>query len=295
MPLLPADARRALVVFSAGGREFRVGDVLSILPTDAAPATQEPRASDVDTALAAFRYQRDLISAEECEAWLAQRGLAYGDLADSLARRVAGGATADVDSVEIDALLSEAFDTQARELAAHAAVRCELGLGCLAPLPQAWPSWLTAASAYLEANASSGARERMLSQHAAALTRFAFTLVEFDSPAAAREARMCAEHDGASLAQLAAVHGFPIHPYDALAETLAPAMASALQHALPGQICLTALTGECTGLMQLHARRAPSLEDPQVAARIEALLRARALDALVSRHVRWTWPLHPTG
>jgi hypothetical protein len=126
MPLLPADARRALVVFSAGGREFRVGDVLSILPTDAAPATQEPRASDVDTALAAFRYQRDLISAEECEAWLAQRGLAYGDLADSLARRVAGGATADVDSAEIDALLSEAFDTQARELAAHAAVRCEL-------------------------------------------------------------------------------------------------------------------------------------------------------------------------
>ena len=295
MPLLPADARRALVVFSAGGREFRVGDVLSILPTDAAPATQEPRTSDVETALAAFRYQRDLISAEECEAWLAQRGLAYGDLADSLARRVAGGATVDVDSAEIDALLSEAFDTQARELAAHAAVRCELGLGCLAPLPQAWPSWLTAASAYLEANASSGARERMLSQHAAALTRFAFTLVEFDSPAAAREARMCAEHDGVSLAQLAAVHGFPIHPYDALAETLAPAMASALQHALPGQICLTALTGECTGLMQLQARRAPSLDEAQVAARIDALLRARTLDALVSRHVRWTWPLHPTG
>lgn len=295
MSLLPADARRALVVFSAGGREFRVGDVLATLPPDADPATQVQRAPDVETALAAFRYQRDLISAEECERWLAQRGLAYEDLAESLTRRIAGGTTLDPDSAEIDALLGEGFDAQACELAAHAAVRCELGLDCMAPLPQAWPSWLTAGYAYLEANASSGARERMLSQHAAALTRFAFTLVEFDSPAAAREARMCAEHDGVSLAQLAAEHGFPVHPFDALAETLAPAIASALQHALPGQICLTTLTGECTGLMQLHARQAPSLDDPQVAARIHALLRARMLDALVSRHVHWTWQLHLTG
>lgn len=295
MPLLPADTRRALVVFSAGGREFRVGDVLSTLPPDAAPATQEQRTPDIETALAAFRYQRDLISAEECEAWLAQRGLNYADLAESLARRIAGAATPDADSAEIDALVGDGFDAQARELAAHAAVRCELGLDCMAPLPQAWPSWLTATSAWLEANTSSAARERALSQPAAPLTRLAFTLVEFDSPAAAREARMCAEHDSLSLAQLAAEHGFPIHSFDALAETLAPPMASALQHALPGQICLAALAGECIGLMQLHARCAPSLDDPQVAARIDALLRARLLEALVSRHVRWTWPLHPTG
>ncbi len=295
MPLLPADARRALVVFGAGGREFRVGDVLSTLPPDAVPAAQEQRTPDIETALAAFRYQRDLISAEECEAWLAQRGLAYEDLAESLARRILGGAAPDADGAEIDALLGDGFDAQARELAAHAAVRCELGLDCMAPLPQAWPSWLTATSAWLEANTSPAARERTLAQHAPALTRLAFTLVEFDSPAAAREARMCAEHDGLSLAQLADEHGFPIHPFDALAETLAPAMASALQHALPGQICLAALAGECTGLMQLHARQAPSLDDPQVAARIDALLRARMLDALVSRHVRWTWLLHPTG
>lgn len=294
MPSLSADARRALVVFSAGGREFRVAEVLATLPPDSMPAASEPGA-DVDAALAAWRYQRDLVSAEECETWLAQRGLEYADLAGSMARRIAGSPAPDPDSSEIDILLGEGFDGQARELAAVAAVRCEQGGDCTGQLPAAWPRWQAEAAAYLALTLTASARERALAQHSAALTRLEFTLVEFDSLAAAREARMCAEHDGLSLAQIAAEQGYPERRIDALAETLRPTIASALQHALPGQLCLAALADECMGLLQLHARTAASLNDPQVAARIEAILRARLFDTLVSRHVHWTWPLHHTG
>lgn len=290
MPSLPADARRALVVFSAGGQEFRVAEVLATLAPDPTASALAPGA-DVDAALAAWRYQRDLVSAEECEAWLAQRGLEYADLAEWMARQSAGIAP-DPESDDIDALLGERFDPHARELAAHAAICSEVGNGLLDPLPDAWPRWQAEASEFLARSLNATLRERTLAQHSVALTRMDFTLVEFDSLAAAREARMCAEHDGLSLAQVAAEHGFPERRIDALAETLAPAMTSALQHALPGQVCLATLADECIGLMQLHARSAPSLDDPQVAARIEAILRTRVFDALISRHVRWNWPLH---
>ena len=44
----------------------------------------------IDAAAQAFRYEHDLITAEETERWLADRGLTLSDFGDYFARRVLG-------------------------------------------------------------------------------------------------------------------------------------------------------------------------------------------------------------
>lgn len=90
-----------------------------------------------------YRYKRDLTTAEECERWLAGRGVSLDDfqeyclraywerqLIDEGAKRNAAGA---MDSGEfklwfqVDLLLSDEFDRLARQLAWRVALDCELG------------------------------------------------------------------------------------------------------------------------------------------------------------------------
>src|SRR5205823_13697559 len=48
--------------------------------------------SAISAAAEAFRYQHDLITAEETEAWLANRGLTFDDFSDYFARQYCAGA-----------------------------------------------------------------------------------------------------------------------------------------------------------------------------------------------------------
>ncbi len=56
----------------------------------------------IDTAAEQFRYQHDLITAEETEQWLAQRGLTLGDFSAYFVRNYWGGKWDDVEAEELD-------------------------------------------------------------------------------------------------------------------------------------------------------------------------------------------------
>ncbi|MEO8043794.1 MAG: hypothetical protein ABI674_02715 [Spartobacteria bacterium] len=56
----------------------------------------------IDAAAEQFRYQRDLITAEETEHWLAQRGLTLGDFSAYFVRNYWGGKWDDVEAEELD-------------------------------------------------------------------------------------------------------------------------------------------------------------------------------------------------
>lgn len=288
--------RRAMAVFRAGGRAFTAGDVLDTAPVAPVPGTAEELVDDaaLEAAIAEYRYARDLVSAQECEAWLASRGLAYADLVDHLRRCLgASGATADAQDPLVDALLDPAFDRHARELARLAALACEHGEALdELELRSAWPRWNALAENWLQARIDAGARRRELEAQAPAWTRLRALLVEFDDAAAAREARLCVEADGEDLAGLARAQGLAWRELDTRADELAPALARALAHAPVGSLQSAQLEDGRHCLLRLSSRVPPQLADPAIAARIDAALRARALDALVCRHVHWILPLH---
>jgi hypothetical protein len=56
----------------------------------------------IDSAAEGFRYQHDLITAEETEQWLAARGLNLDDFSDYFARQYCGNALSDVEPEMID-------------------------------------------------------------------------------------------------------------------------------------------------------------------------------------------------
>lgn len=298
--------RRGLLVFRASGRAFTAGDVLATLPAVLPPpAPGECDESAVEAAVADYRYARDLVSAEECEEWLARRGLDYADLVAYARRRLCGahlpgppanvGAlapAADADALA-DALLDPAFDAQALELARLVAFACEQGetLADVDPAT-AWPHWQVRASTWLQARTGSGECRRELERNALAWTRLGGVLVEFDDAAAAREARACVEVDGEDLGTLASAMGFPWREFRAESDALPPVVAGVLAHAATGSLQLADLGDGRHCLVRLLSREPPSLDDPEIAARVHAALRARALDVLVGRHVHWLVPLH---
>jgi hypothetical protein len=292
-----ATDRRALPVFHAGNRDFSVGDVLLTIPDRLVGYAIDAAADDarVDSALESWRYLRDLVSAEECEAWLARRGLCYADLHASIARQLRAAPPADADAAEVDALLDAGFDEHARELARHAALARELGLRWPGPdesLALIWRDWQAATGAHCASAFSMAERSRELATHASELTRLEYVEVELDSAAAVREARMCVLEDRIELTAVAVEAGYPQRIVGACVGELPPTQAAVLQHAAVGQLSSPTTEDGRFLLLQLRQRVPPSLDDPTIAAAIDARLRRRRLDALVSRHVQWIWPLH---
>jgi len=159
MPISEAIARENRVIFSRGEREFTAGEIIdcAVLRGEIDPLWDEfvrigecdrlaneqglePDESAVDAAAIAFRYQHDLITAEETERWLETRGVSLGEFGEYFARKYWGrtysGATqAPASSYEtaaaeekdlflVDLILSGSLDQMAQRLsyriAAHA-------------------------------------------------------------------------------------------------------------------------------------------------------------------------------
>jgi hypothetical protein len=75
--------------FFSGALDAPWQDFLRALESEkrALEQEREPNDETIDGAVQAFRYEHDLITAEETERWLADRGLTLSDFADYFARR----------------------------------------------------------------------------------------------------------------------------------------------------------------------------------------------------------------
>lgn len=294
--------RCSLPVFSCADRTYAIGDVIAFgrwhrNATSGAPApqarTEHQRADEVSEdalglILADFRYDRDLVSAAECDAWLAQRGLCYADLVDSLRRQ--GAAAALVREREVDYLLSAEFADDACLLARHlcAAITNELALP--PPGEPFEPRLAACTCAYTQALAAvlqADVRNQRLRVLQRSLSQIEFVCAEFDSLDAANEARLCVQHDGLTLTQLAGEHGFVCTRTQQRRECIPSAWQIALDGATAGRLALPIKDLPRYLVLQPLRAVAAKLNDSAVAKRIDATLLDEYFQPLLAKHIRW--------
>jgi hypothetical protein len=320
---VPTAAAASPVAFARGTRAFTLTDILAAADclgawedfrarwrareraAAAAAATglaPEPRA--IEEAVENFRYARDLVAGDECEAWLAARGLAYSDLVESVTRRLRaelvageaedgeaedGVAEADEARLETEALLADEFAHWARQLARRVAAAAEAGLEPDPELPVS-EFWAGIEQAYREAEAAlltPEARQRELAARRLALMRLHLEVAEFHSAGAAREAWCCVREDGAELAAVAQENGLPVQVIEQFLGDLPEEWALRVQSARPGDVVLHQPADASWVAVAVKGRREPALDDPDVVARIDAALAERHFGELESKHIRW--------
>jgi len=302
--------RCSLPVLHCADRTYTIGDVLAFkhwrqslddcaLGADHKTASKLVETADDDaleSALADFRYARDLVSAAECDAWLALRGLRYADLVESLRRPEA--AAASIDERECDYLLSADFAEDSRLLARLLCSAIASGLALPRRAEPIEPYFATCASAYTQQCAAAlqtGARNSRLRVLQRGLSEIEFDCAEFDSLDAALEARLSVQHDGLSLAELADGNGFVCTRTRQRRSSIASEWQIALDGATAGR--LAAPIKDPPRFLVLQPQRAivAQLSDPEVANRIDSTLLNEYFEPLLTRQVRWELSLDLAG
>ena len=289
--------RASLPVFAAADRVWTIGEVLASAPylgIDGVTSEQKARGlpqsaqlADVDAAVQAFRYQHQLVSADECLRWLAARGLSYADLRASMVRRLSATAALAADAAEIDRILSDEFAGLARGLAARVVVALQAGDTPSGAVDDVWPHLAARYRAFADWTADPSARLRQLQSDRLNWVQIEFEQVEFDSLDAAREARLCVLEDGQTLRELALAARFASASRRERVSALPPAWSHALLRTRPGAITPVISDGERLLLLSVTRIIEPSLSDPSVLAGIDAQLLDQQLEPLLARHVRW--------
>lgn len=327
-------------IFEARGRTWTLGRILGaaeLLGLDgglwqsAADATScatyaeeegfEIEDARLQEALDDFRYGRQLVTAEETEAWLLERDVTEDDLIEWLERRhwlerfaaelpsIRADYPPPADEVEeslwpeiiLGARLRPLATSVARRLVSPEPGRRERDEAARAParalrheLPREWVEELLA----LEASYQGVCREALSSRRIAEtigsrrleLTRVDLEAARFASLGPAREAFLCVTQDredfGATVERAGARReDRQLYLGDA-PESLGPSLISAS----PGEVFLVE-EGEEPLLVRVRSRKAPSADDPAVLERVQGGLLDRVFTPLVEAGVRFLFPL----
>lgn len=327
-----SEARVGRPVFQCGERIFTVGDVVAAadalgqldsfrtawLSTRARAAHAEASGCEADPAAIeeatdAFRYDRDLVSAEECERWLEQLGLRFEDLVAFFTRRFLAAAISESakdisveettvpeneqGAFEVDLLLDDDFAGWARALAERVAAAQANGTPWKTgdDLRARWDELESRHRETCAGLTGAAERERLLRQDWMALTRLELEWVTFDNVAAAREAECCVRHDGVTLTEVAEQNGLCCEVVSAFLADLQPPWRSALTVARAGDVVLLPSADTGFAVVRVLNRSEPSLESERVCRRLDARLRGRHFRALESRHIRWIAALEPVA
>ena len=330
-------------MFAAGGVEYTWGDVVvaarlrgdwTTVARDArrgamALAELDSRGEEIDpleleAAGAAFRYERDLLSGDEMEAWLERWDLSALEWSEWLGRviareRVAGQADQraaqhepDHDEVEtataVEAVCSGALERWARELAERAAVSLSRGVrvdatsppdppparGVLALDPAQWVV-ATAKVAPLDlplegtlGDAIDGtAIGRELALHRVDWLAFECGTLRFAEERMAREAVLCLRDDERTLDQVAAAAGVAVQRGELVLEDAPEQMQPALLGAREGELVGPVEDEGEYVVTVVDGKREPGLGDVAVAARARRRALERVLRREVDARVRW--------
>jgi hypothetical protein len=260
--------------------------------------TSTPSAEEVRAAATVFRYDRNLLAAEELEAWLEAQGLTIGDWNRHLRRallrerwadelgQVAGGFAVGDDEVQA-VLLTEAVCTgflrsAAERLAEDAALAAAGGAAPdgLAALTRAADAARARAPAPTEV-------EREIAAHALDWTRVEADALELDDAEAAREAALCVRVDGRSLAEVADDCGVPATMLALYLDDADPELRLALVSASPGELIGPLERDAGLTLLQVRGKAEPRADDPELGLKAAAALFARAVEREVRDRVVW--------
>ncbi len=296
--LLAAELRGEL---DALERQTRQGlACLERLATDEGEAPAEA----VRAAATVFRYDRNLLAAEELENWLDTRGLTVADWNGYLRRlalrerwedeleRIEAEFAVDEEAVEA-ALPAEAICTgflrRAAERLAEDAALADAN-NSLADGPDRATSiadLARAADAVRARVPSPSEVEREVAAHALDWIRIEAETLELGDIEAAREAALCVRVDGRTLTDVADDCGVPANAVVLYLGDADPELQAALASATPGELIgpVARATGQL--LLQLRAKAEPSADDPEVGRRAAAVLAARSIDRELRDRVVW--------
>lgn len=321
-------SKESRVVFSCGAREFTVRDVVDaahfrgeIEPfwresrrrcQAEARGLEDPNTNLEDAALEeaaiAFRYEHDLITAEETEAWLDARGLTLEDFSAYFARvewdKIFGGrftpenpafeqASAEEREVlVIDLILSGKFDRLAAQLAWRVAA------SEADPPPQGYgaagqqereelPAMEAAYRRRCEQRLTPEALQRELSTVRLPMTRFAVEVVELESRDAAKEAFMCVRDDGMSMQEVAREGRYPFRRMELVLEQVPDEMQQKFLSLTPGSLLEPTPREDGYVLTRLLEKKEPTLDEADVRRRVEQRILQRHFTDLSSGRIQW--------
>ena len=275
---------------------------------------EEVPSAEVESAAQEFRYERDLISGDEMEAWLARWALpleAWTDfLRRSVLRRMWDAELADLltrypaDQADIDgclpaeAIASGRFEAWARDLAGRAA---------------AWArardeGWLTDTSAesacrleridagfrrFREEVLSSSALQKQIGAHQLDWIQVDYRFAAFPGLQAALEAALCVREDGMALDEVAVRAKTTVQERRSYLDDLDLDQRTLVVSAQPGDLVGPVAHRGVFVLMLVRDKALPSLEDTGTRHRAEASLLRTALDQESRRRVRWCLGIAP--
>lgn len=268
-------------------------------------------AGDLESVAQEFRYDRNLISGQEMEAWLERWALTLDEWTDYLRRSVLRGAWADqlphvvaayppcrteIDRcLHAEAICSGRFEGWARELAGRAS------------------AWARAREeGWLPEDVESGDRAQTLERIDAGFQRFRdeilrpeavreqiathqldwirvdYRCAEFPTRQSAGEAALCVREDGMTLDEVAARAHVSAEDTRGCLEDLEADLRTHLVGARPGELIGPLGRGDRFVLVLVRDKALPSSEDPETCRRAEARFLQSAVDRESSGRVRWS-------
>jgi len=294
--------------FSVDGAPYSWGDVLlsAELRGTLEELTQATRrglgaegrlsgAEELRAAAARFRYERNLLSAEELEAWLARWHLELDDWTGHLRRtllpheRTEPLSPADDDGLEkavaVDAICTGFLEREARKLAADAV----LAAGAVASGDRgALIAQVTSsAAAARTALAAAADVEREVANRALEWTRIEADLLHLGDVDTAREAALSVRLDGRPLADVARDCGAPLERRTLYVEEAEQERLTELLGARPGELVGPVARGDGFLLVHVNARTRPNADDPELRRRAKSYLVERAVERELEARVRW--------
>jgi hypothetical protein len=311
----PAQYRLSEIVRAAG----RWGDLTALEETvrqglacaQRADQTETlPTDGEIEAAASEFRYDRDLIAADEMEAWLDRWGLSFESWTAYLQRLLLRQRWADdlsdlvsqhpVSQEEIDEVVhvegicsghyGRVAHTLAAQLAAYERARDE---GWLAESDAAGDepgaqSRLDAALELFRARAVTPAAIRAeVASHHLDWVRVDCELVSFADLNRAREAILCVREDGRELAQVAADARTVLHRANLYLGEVEPAWRDPLLGARESALVGPLSRDGAFVVLLVREKALPTAEDPDVRGRAEASVLDRALEQEISHRVKW--------
>ncbi len=309
-------------VFDVGGVAYRWRDVLDAARSSGDWAATEQGAARHESCLRAmaagggsppegelkaraseFRHARNLLAADEMEAWLAHWGITVtqwlnhlrGELLARGARSVPGAP----DRTPPGAAWTHAVCSgELERLASRLAERLAVSAGAGEDPP---PTPLGAAAVhamertferFCVAAADERSIEREVASHFLGWTRLGWRYVACPEQDAAREAALCVREDGTALEAVAGGACLALREQSALLDDADPQIAPALMGAQPGAILGPLMVGEEHWVLEVGERAPPSVNDRVVRERARRLLVERAIAREVATRVVWREPVH---
>lgn len=264
----------------------------------------ELSAETLRAAATVFRYERNLLAAEELEAWLEGRGLTVSDWnvylrrlllrerwVDELEQTEADFAVGDEElagALPAEAICTGFLQRAAERLAEDAALAAADDDVEDSPDRATVIVGLVRRAAAVRSRAPSPPEvEREVAAHALDWIRIEAETLELADAEAAQEAALCVRVDGRPLAEVAEACGLSANALVLYLGDADPELRIALVSASPGELIGPVERGAGHLLLQLRAKAEPSPDDPELGRRAAAVLATRTVERELRDRVLW--------